>query len=149
LRYVVAAPSQDVRDELTRAFAELRPRMRELAEANASVDPKPRLDEFSDADIEQFVNAYEAMFLEALQGESRQVRELVFDTALEPMMASGQTALDMLRSNVISSVTMSHRLLRAVREDVREDAVLWLAGFYSSYTAELAERALAIEAGRE
>ena len=142
------APSEDVRAELKRAFAELRPRFGELAQANAAVDPEPLVDELGDEEIAQFINAYEALFNEALDGTGREVRDLVFDTALEPIMAMGQTALSMIRSNVISAVTLTHRLLPLVREDVRDDAAMWLAGYLSQYTYELAERALAIEARR-
>src|SRR3712207_4672806 len=123
--------------------------MREIAEANARIDPDSQLERFSDEDIEQIVNAYEALFLESLHDTGRTMRDLVFDTALKPVLdETGQTALGVIRSQVISAVTMSHRLVPMVSEDLREEAVFWLAGFYSQYTYEIAQRVMALEAGR-
>jgi hypothetical protein len=52
----------------------------------------------------------------------------------------------MVRSNVVSAVMMSHRLLPLVSEENREDAARWLAAFLSDYNTEAIERALALEA---
>src|SRR3712207_3626568 len=102
--------SQEVRTSIARAFQDLRPSMIENARADAPLDPASRIEAFSDEDVEQFLNAYQALFNEALEGSSRETRELIFETALPPILEMGQTAADMLRSNVISAVMMTHRL---------------------------------------
>ena len=137
-----------VRDEIARAFRELRPRMAQDAAADADLDPASRLDDFGYQDIEQFINAYEALFMEALEGEGRETRDFILETALPPVLEMGQTALQLVRSNVISAVMLTHRLLPLVDAEVRHDAARWLAAFHSAYTYELAERALGLEAGR-
>jgi hypothetical protein len=139
---------RDTLDELSEAFRRLRPQMVELARRDADLDPKSRIDEFSDADIEQFLNAYAAIFQEALDGSGRQTRELVLETALPPIVEFGQTSLDMVRSNMISAVMLTHRLLPQVSAERREDAARWLAAFYGEYSSEVIERVLALEAGR-
>jgi hypothetical protein len=138
----------DVRAEIARAFKDLRPKMIENAREDADLDPSSRADEFTDADLEQIVNADEALFNEALDGSSRETRDLIFETALPPIVEMGQTATDFMRSNVISAVMMTHRLLPLISPERREDAARWLASFHSSYTCELLERVRELEAER-
>jgi hypothetical protein len=139
---------RDTLAELSEAFNRLRPQMVELARRDADLDPNSRIDEFSDADIEQIFNAYAALFQEAIDGSGRQTRELVLQTALPPIVEFGQTSLDMVRSNMISAVMLTHRLLPQVSEERREDAARWLAAFYGDYCSEVIERVLALEADR-
>ena len=140
--------SAETQQELARAFGELRPQMLANAAADADLDPQSRLDEFAEGDLEQVLNAYEAMFMEALQGRGRQTRDLILETALPPIIDLGQTALDMVRSNVISAVMLAHRLLPLVRPELRDEAARWLASFYSTYAHELTGRALTLERER-
>lgn len=141
-------PSEDVRAELLRAFGELRPEMVENARKDAPLDPASRVDEFSDGDLEQILNAYEALFTEALTGSGRQTRDLIFDTALPPIVELGQTTLDMVRSNMISAVLLAHRLLPRVAAEHRDAAARWLASFQGDYAYELVERVLALQGER-
>lgn len=104
-----------VRAEIARAFRELRPHIIENARKDADLDPASRLSAFSDTDLEQIVNAWEAMFMEALEGRGRETRELIFETALPPILELGQTALDMARSTVISAVMLSTGCCRSSR----------------------------------
>jgi hypothetical protein len=146
---VTIAVSDDVRAEIARAFAELRPHMIENAAADKDLDPASRFDDFRAEDLEQFLNAYEAMFMEALEGRGRVPRDLYLETPLPPEIEEqGQTAADMVRGNVVSAVMLAHRLLPLVREDLRDDAARWLASFLSGYSHEVVGRALAIEAGK-
>jgi len=138
----------DVREALARAFGELRPHMIENAAADADLDPNSRFDEFDRGALEQFLNAYEAMFMEALEGRGRETRDFILETALPPFIAMGQTALDLVRSNAISSIMLAHRLLPLVPEDLRDEAARWLASFYSAYAYDMAGRALALERDR-
>lgn len=138
----------ETREEIGRAFRELRPKMIPNARDDADLDPASRVSEFSDADLEQMVNAYEALFNEALEGSGRETRELIFDTALPPIVEMGQTSSDFVRSNVISAVMMAHRLLPLISEERRHDAARWLAAFHSSYACELLDRVQKLEAER-
>lgn len=138
----------DVCAAIAAAFRELRPRMIADARADADLDPASRAGEFGDAELEQFANAYEAMFMEALEGEGRRTRDFILSTALPPILEMGSTILDMVRGNVISAVMLTHRLLPLVAPELRDEAARWLARFHSGYTYELAERGLALEAER-
>ena len=140
-------PSEPVRAALERAFRELRPQMIANAHADADLDPNSRIDAFSDSDLEQFVRAYETMFCEALEG-STTTRDFVFETALPGVLELGQSALDMIRSNVITAVMLTHRLLPLVSPELRDEAARWLAAYQSGYTFELARRVLELEAAR-
>ena len=139
------AAAEPLRADLARAFQELRPQMIDNARADADLDPKSRIDDFSEPDLEQFLNAYEALFMEALDG-SDETRRFVLETALPPLLATGQTALDLIRGNVVSAVMFAHRLLPLVAPERRDDAARWLAAFHGSYTQDVAGRALALEA---
>lgn len=143
-----SAPAEHVRVEIERAFRELRPEMVSNARKDADLDPVSRIADFSDAEIEQFLNAYEALFHEALAGEDRATRELIFETALPPILELGQTSLDMIRGNTISAVMLTHRLLPLISPENRDEAARWLAGFYGNYAYELTERVQALEAER-
>jgi hypothetical protein len=137
---------QDVRRDLLRAFRELRPEMVKHARGDADLDPKSRADEFSDADIEQILNAWEGLVVEALTGSGRATRDLVLDTALPPIVRSlEQTAADMIRSNTISAVMLTHRLLPKIAAERRDEAARWLAAFYGGYAHELVERVQRLE----
>jgi hypothetical protein len=142
-------PQAAVREELARAFSELRPHMLAFARRDAELDPQRRADDISDDDIEQFFNAYEALFRESLEGSGRDKRDLILETALPPVMDLGSTALDLVRGNVVSAVLLTHRLLPRVSEGHRDAAARWLAVFFSDYSREVAERALALERERQ
>jgi hypothetical protein len=140
------ASQEDVRQDLLRAFRELRPDMVKHARSDADLDPNSRADEFSDADIEQILNAYEGLVVEALTDSGRSTRDFVLDTALPPIVRSlGQTSADTVRSNIISAVMLAHRLLPKVAADRRDDAARWLAAFYGEYAHELVERVQQLE----
>jgi len=138
----------EARAEIADAFRQLRPSMIANAERDADLDPNSRLGDFSEQDLEQFLNAYEAMFMEALEGTGRATRDLILETALPPIIEFGQTSLDMVRSNVISAVMMTYRMLPLISDEHREEAARWLAAFHSGYSYELIERAQAVEAER-
>ena len=140
--------SDDVRAELKRAFSELRPHMLDNARRDSDLDPDSRIDDFSESDLEQFLNAYEALFLEALEGQSTENRDLILDTALPPVLELSGTVLTLVRSNVLSAVMLAHRILPRVREDLREEAARWLAHFYSGYTEEVVRRGLELQPDR-
>jgi hypothetical protein len=138
--------SHDVREDILRAFRDLRPDMVAFARRDADLDPQSRADEFSDADIEQVLNAWEGLIVEALTGTGRTTRDLVLDTALEPIVRSlKQTTADMVRSNTISAVMLTHRVLSKIPDEQREQAARWLAAFYGDYAHELVERVQALE----
>jgi len=143
-----AAVDAALRDELARAFQQLRPQMIDHARADAELDPASQIDEFSQRDLEQFLNAYEALFMEALDGSSDETRRFVLETALPPVIATGQTALDLIRRNVASAVMFTHRVLPLITPERRDDAARWLAEFHASYAFDVASRALALEAER-
>lgn len=139
---------EKVREEIARAFRELRPQMIENARRDAPLDPTSLIPDFSDADLEQLVNAYEALFNEALAGSGRHTRELIFDTALPPLVESGQTAGRMVRSNVVWAIMLTHRLLPLIAPEHRDEAARWLAAFHGDYAHDLLERVMALEAER-
>ena len=140
-----SGPGGDIRDDLLRAFRQLRPDMLQNARADADLDPNSRADEFSDEDIEQILNAYEGLMVEAFTGAGRQTRDLVLETALPPIVRSlQQTTADMVRSNVISAVMLTYRLLARIEPERHEEAARWLAAFHGGYAHELVERVEAL-----
>jgi len=139
---------EDVRAEIARAFRELRPHMIANARRDADLDPASRINEFGEQDLEQFLNADEAMFMEALEGTGDETRRFILDTALPPVLELGQSTLDMVRSNVVSAVMQTYRLIGLVAPELREEAARWLAAFHSQYAYDVAAKALQLEAKR-
>lgn len=140
-------PEPAVREAILAAFAQLRPSMIEDVRSDADLDPGSSVPDYSDTDLHQFVNAWEALFREALEGPGRETRELIFDTALPPIVAAGRTAQDMVRTNMCSAVMLAHRLLPLVAPEHRDAAARWLASFQGEYAHDLLGRVLAIERG--
>jgi hypothetical protein len=139
---------ETVRADVLRAFEQLRPRMLDDARRDADLDPTSRIDEFPDSDLEQFLNAYEKLLREALTDGGREVRELILETALPPVLELGQSVADMVRGNVISAVMLAHRLLPLVPEERRDEAARCLAAFLADYHYDVIDRVLALEADR-
>jgi hypothetical protein len=139
---------EPVRAAVLDAFERLRPQMLADAKRDADLDPASRIDDFSEPDLEQFLNAYDALMREALTDGGTATRDLILETALPPILELGQTPADMVRSNVISAVMLAHRLLPLVRPEQRDEAARWLASFYSTYAHELTGRALTLERER-
>jgi hypothetical protein len=131
--------------ELLQAFKDLRPHLFDVSMQTSRMTPESNPDDYSREDIEQFLNAYEALMLEALEGRGRAKRDIIFESALPAVVAEGQPAVSMIQSNVATSVMMTYRLLDAVPAAAREESALWLAGFFSGYTREMAERTLELE----
>ena len=136
-----------VRAEIARAFQELKPHMLEHAAEDADLNPANQLEDFEQRDLEQFLNAYEGMFMEALEGKGHDKRDFILETALPPILAMGRSTIDMIRGNVVSAVMLTHRMLPLIAEEHRHEAARWLARYHSEYTYEIAQRGLAIEAG--
>lgn len=142
----VPAPSDAVRSAILRAWNELRPALADVAIQDADLDPDSRTAEFSADELDQFINAYEALFLEAVEGRGRATRDLILDTALEPLMASGKTTTpSLLRGNTISAIMLAHRLLPLIDAADRDEAARWLARFQGDYAHEITQRGLDIE----
>jgi hypothetical protein len=136
----------DVQAALLRALDDAEPGLRDLAESAA--DPgeldRPGLD---DAAADQFLRAFTALLREGLRGERGQ-RSMVMETAIPALVEHGQTSLDMLRGHVRFFTLLAPRLVAGVPEDQRADAAVWLARYASDYTAEVVERATAVERER-
>jgi hypothetical protein len=121
--------------------------VRAVAESVNDPDAQPR-DELSDAAQDQFLHAFVALLREGLEGGHEQ-RELVMETAVPALVASGQTSvLELVAGHVSIFVALTQRLVEAAPEAVRADAGVWMARYASEYTREVTERALAAEAGR-
>ena len=134
-------------ESLVEAFKAVRPELYAISETTSEITPESNPEDYSRGDIEQFLNAYEALVLEAMEGRGRETRDLIFDTALPGIVAEGHTVGALVQSGVAMSVYLTHRLLARVPDEGREEAALWLASFYSGYTRETVERVLELGAG--
>lgn len=121
--------------------------LRAVAESVGDADAEPG-DELSEAAQDQFLRAFTTLLREGLEG-GREQRELVMETAVPAIVASGQTSvLELVAGHVSIFVALTQRLVEAVPEAVRGDACVWMARYAAEYTREVTERALAAEAGR-
>jgi hypothetical protein len=131
--------------ELVQAFRDLRPQLYDISQETSRLTPESNPEDYSREAIEQFLNAYEALVLEALEGRGRSRRDLIFDTALPVVVAEGQPVGAMVQSGVALAVTLTHLLLARVPEHVRDESAAWLAAFFSAYTRETLERVIELQ----
>ena len=129
------------------AFKALRPELYAISDQTSDMTPESNPEDYSREDIEQFLNAYEALVLEAMEGRGRQTRDLIFETALPGIVAEGHSVGELVQSGVAMSIMLTHRLLEQVPAEERDAAAAWLAAFYSGYTRETVERVLELGAG--
>src|SRR5687767_7822752 len=80
-------------------------------------------------ETDQFLNAFERLLAEALEGDRRDTRDFLFDTAIPALMASGTSPYALLGGQVTFFVVLTNHLLCAVPAGLREEATFWLAGF--------------------
>ena len=138
-------PLSPAREALLEALDRLRPELYDLSQQTSPFTPESNPEDFEREEIEQFLNAYEALVREALTGQGRATRDLIFDTALPAIFAEvGQPVGAMVSSSVALTVVVAHRLLADVPAELRDEAALWLSEFYSGYTRELFERYAAL-----
>jgi len=84
-------PSGAAPESLVEAFKAIRSELYAISERTSQITPESNPEDYSRGDIEQFLNAYEALVLEAMEGRGRETRDLIFDTALPGIVAEGHT----------------------------------------------------------
>ena len=135
------------RAALLRAFTEVRPELDTVIADMAAQLPQEELEDYDPEVAGQFLNAFETLVVEALEGAGDEKRRFIFDTAIPAMVAQGQTAVDFARGHTTFFVALGHRILERVARDECPGAELWLSRFLGDYCAEVVERG--ILAGRE
>jgi hypothetical protein len=137
---------QAARTALAEALTTVRPGLGELSRRLSEASPQAQPAEpFDDAANDQFLNAFETVVREGLEGGG-QTREFIFSTAVPALVAAGQTPEMLVHGHVAFFVVFCHRLLATVGDDVREDAEVWLSGFFADYVAEVDRVARAAQA---
>lgn len=87
---------------------------------------------------EQFIRAFLALLREGIEGGGEQ-RDLVMQTAVPALVASGQTTEQLVHGHVAFFMVLQARMVNAVPEELRDDAALWLARYAAGYTTEVLE----------
>lgn len=91
---------------------------------------------------DQFLRAFLALLREGIEGGGEQ-RELVMQTAVPALVASGQTPQQLVRSHIAFFMVLQSRMVPQVPDALRDDAALWLARYAADYTREVLEVASA------
>ena len=132
------------RAALLEAWPTIRPDLGDLVARLEAVLPAAPTTTFAPEEIEQLLNAFEALVLEGLRAEGTETRDFLLETAVPAIVAGGQPPLDLLRSHIGVFVLLTERLCGAVPSEHAQDAALWLAGFFAGYGSDSTERALAV-----
>ena len=94
-----------------------------------------------DHDLEQLMNGFESLLLEALEERGTEARDLFIETTVPGVIAAGLRTPDQLAGGTAAwGVLLSTALLSRLPDDQRQPAAVWLAGFFGDY-AEAAARA--------
>ena len=134
----------DVTAALLESVRVAREDMRAIARSMADATPAAERRETDEAANEQFLNAFEALLVEALEGGTEQ-RTFIMDTAIPALVADGITTSEMLQGHVAYFVALTPRLADGVPAEQRQDAITWLARYFALYACEVTERSLAAE----
>jgi hypothetical protein len=127
----------EIAGSLLQALDRVAPELRALAESVQDEDADPSLDE---AAGEQFLRAFEALLREGFEGR-RDQRDLVMETAVPALVATGQSSAELVEGHVAFFVILSARLLEEVPANLRDQAGPWLARYAGDYVREVTERA--------
>jgi hypothetical protein len=134
-----------IRGTLLRAFNEVRPGLDDVVASMVAQIPEEELADYDPDSVGQFLNALEALVVEALEDSGDEKRRFIFDTAIPAMVAQGQTAVDMARGHTTFFVALGHRVLERISPDECPGAEAWLSRFLGDYCAEVVERAIQAE----
>lgn len=102
-------------------------------------NPEPGARVYEHADIEQMVNGFLALLVEALEERPPEVRTFFLQTAMPALRDSGTTLHTMMRGSVQALMIMSITLTQHVSPEVRDEARGWLSSFTGAYVAEMAD----------
>ena len=94
---------------------------------------------------EQFERAFEQVVREGMVGESTEIRELVFHTAIPGIVADGTGVLDLVETHVALFALLQRALVQRLGEDDRDPAARWLAAYFGGYVRDLVD--IALQAG--
>ena len=125
-----------LQDALLAALDAVTPELPGLAERLSEDQDLQRAGD--DRASEQFMRAFLALLREAIQGGGEQ-RDLVMQTAVPALVASGQTPEQLVHGHVAFFMVLQARMVAAVPGELRDDAALWLARYAAGYTAEVLE----------
>jgi len=134
----------DVTAALIESVRGAREDMRALAELVRDAVPANERGEDDEAANEQFLNAFQALLIEALEGGTEQ-RRLIMDTAIPALVADGTRHPTMLQGHVAYFVALTPRLVEGVPAEQRTEALAWLARYFGAYAREVSDRTLAAE----
>ena len=112
-----------------------------LARARQVLDAAGSSAKWTDEDLGQLLNAFTAMVREALERGESQTRELLLETAIPAAIAQGETSASLVKANVMFATLIATEVVADLPEDQREDALVWLAGFFGEYVCEMLEAA--------
>lgn len=91
-----------------------------------------------DRATEQFLRAFLALLREGIAGGGEQ-RDLVMQTAVPALVASGQTPEQLVHGHVAFFMVLQARIVASVPAELRDDATLWMARYAAGYTCEVLE----------
>jgi len=141
----VPAARPEIRDVLSRALATVAPGLLEMTETLRGAMPPRERPEIDPQDRGQFVHALVRLIEEALEGKTDEKRRFVLETAVPGLVAAGYTPVRLVESHVSLFTMLTHRLLEATPPEEREEAALWLAGYFAAHVHDVAAVAMAAE----
>ncbi len=141
------SPDTPIRNALMEAFTAIRPDLDAVVERMAAAAPEEERNDYSPETTGQFLNAFEALMLEALEAAGDEKRRFILDTAVPALVAQGSTPSDLMRGHVAFFAVLAHRMLERVPAEQCANAEVWLSRFMGDYCAEV--NAIAIQAERD
>ena len=134
------------REALRAAIAESRDGWMRAGERAVAASPELAAASLGDDDLNQLLNGFEALMLEALEERGDETRRLFLETAVPALVAGGQTPASLVHGAAAFSVLLATEIVPLVSEEHRGETAGWLAGFLGAYCRDLVEAATVAEA---
>ena len=123
---------QPFADEIRRLLHDEREQLLALADRVSATTQR-----YSDEELHQLLNGFEAMVVEALEGRGTQTRDLFVETAIPAVLAAGESPSGLVHNTVGFAILLTTHLLDSLPPEHRTEAGDWLAHFFADYCARL------------
>lgn len=93
----------------------------------------------SQRDVEQMIDAFIALLVEALETDSREVRTFFLGTVIPGLVSAGAPASSLLGGAVEFAILTSVDVAAELPKEERKPAQLWFARFFNAYLTEMVQ----------
>jgi hypothetical protein len=126
------------RTELLEVLAAQQPAFTDFI-VNIDAMPTPGGLQYSKDELRQMVSGFFALVREAIEGTSRELRDMYMATVFPGLRDSGSDARSMIAGSARTLIHIQHEMVNRVSEANRVQARDWLTGYFADYLGDMAQ----------